>query len=80
MLRKTKLPFASLAVSSYAHSILGAWLQISNHFLLSIIKQEKCQKLGVLLGHSRPAVLNLWDRMPPAPAPRVTNKIPCMSL
>lgn len=53
MPRGAKPPFASLAVSCYAHLIFSAWFQISNHFLLSMTKQEMCQWPEVLFEQTR---------------------------
>lgn len=64
MLRRAKPPFASLAVSCYAHSIFSAWFQISDHFLLSTTKQEMHQWLEVLFKRTRQFPEGLYLKAP----------------
>lgn len=62
ILRRAKPPFDSLAVSCYGHSIFSAWLQISNHFLLSITKQEMRQWPEVLLEQNQTISIRVASR------------------
>lgn len=52
MPRRAEPSFASLAVSCYTHSIFSAWLQISDHFLLAMTRQERCQQSEVLFAQT----------------------------